>query len=269
MNEYKRKQEERRERYLERAEKAEGEARAKFAAEHRIVDGIPLGQPILIGHHSEKRHRRDIARADSLRRNGIDALDKAAHYRDRADGVGRAGISSDDPDAIDKLREKLAVLEARQARSKAINAAHVRYLKNPATLETANLADDEKIMIRNYKPAYSWEPHPFAPYQFQNLGATIRSVRERIERLAAQDERETKETEDDLTGMRMVQNAEANRVQIFFPGKPEEAVRGELKHRGFRWSPTEGAWQRHLNNGGIYAADSFMEWLRARGGVES
>lgn len=27
-----------------------------------------------------------------------------------------------------------------------------------------------------------------------------------------------------------------------------------LKSRGFRWSPSEGAWQRLLNNAGIYAA---------------
>ncbi|WP_132290495.1 DUF3560 domain-containing protein [Kribbella sp. VKM Ac-2568] len=36
------------------------------AARRQISDHIPLGQPILVGHHSERRHRRDIERMDRL-----------------------------------------------------------------------------------------------------------------------------------------------------------------------------------------------------------
>jgi Domain of unknown function (DUF3560) len=37
--------------------------RRHFAARERL-ELIPLGQPILVGHHSEKRHRRDLKRID-------------------------------------------------------------------------------------------------------------------------------------------------------------------------------------------------------------
>jgi hypothetical protein len=53
----------------ERAERLEARAtRAAQVAEHHraaagtIADAIPLGQPILVGHHSERRHRRDLDR---------------------------------------------------------------------------------------------------------------------------------------------------------------------------------------------------------------
>src|SRR5258708_34518824 len=48
--------------------------------------------------------------------------------------------------------------------------------------------------------------------------------------------------------------ARNNRLQIFFPEIPSEAIRGELKSNGFRWSPTLGAWQRHRSNRATYLA---------------
>ena len=53
----------------------------------------------------------------------------------------------------------------------------------------------------------------------------------------------------------MEANTDANRLQIFFEEKPDEAARAELKSNGFRWSPKEGAWQRQLTSNAYYAAD--------------
>ena len=48
-------------------------------------------------------------------------------------------------------------------------------------------------------------------------------------------------------------NKAENRIQIMFDEKPDEALRSELKSRGFRWAPSQGAWQRQLNANGMYA----------------
>lgn len=45
-----------------------------------------------------------------------------------------------------------------------------------------------------------------------------------------------------------------NRVRLFFSGKPDESIRADLKHSGFRWSPTIGAWQAYRNYGTIAKA---------------
>jgi hypothetical protein len=55
--------------------------------------------------------------------------------------------------------------------------------------------------------------------------------------------------------LRIIENPEIDRLQIVFPGKPDEETRKSLKSYGFRWSPSEGAWQRQLSNSARYAAE--------------
>jgi len=81
----------------EHAGKAAAASDAAWQAEHRILDNIPLGQPILVGHHSERRHRRDQAGRENipttLRR--IEKLE-ADERRIRAGLVGRPEYYQDD-----------------------------------------------------------------------------------------------------------------------------------------------------------------------------
>ncbi len=45
------------------------------------------------------------------------------------------------------------------------------------------------------------------------------------------------------------------RVQFIFDGKPDEETRELLKANGFRWAPSQGAWQRQLTQAGKAAAE--------------
>ena len=49
-------------------------------------------------------------------------------------------------------------------------------------------------------------------------------------------------------------NVADNRVQIFWPSKPSDAVIAKLKQHGFRWARSIGAWQRHASEGAWYHA---------------
>ena len=94
---------------------------------------------------------------------------------------------------------------------------------------------------------------PFASWALSNNNAEIRRVKDRIKSLS-----QTKEIGFvgwEFEGGRVEANTEANRLQIFFDGKPDEATRTELKSNGFRWSPKAEAWQRQLTNNAYYAAD--------------
>ena len=47
---------------------------------------------------------------------------------------------------------------------------------------------------------------------------------------------------------------EANRLQVFFDEKPDRETCSAMRHGGFRWAPSVGAWQRQLNDNAIRAA---------------
>lgn len=134
---------------------------------------------------------------------------------------------------------------------KATNAAHKKFLKDPASLETAPIPERYKQIVRSYKQEYSWLPHPFSGGTTSNA-ANIRTVKERI---ALLENRSTDETQEETIGAAtIVDNVEENRVQILFPGKPAEEIRTLLKQNGFRWSPSNGAWQMHRSPMALHRA---------------
>lgn len=256
MNAYEQKQEARRERLERAAQRAHARSDAAEAGARSIADRIPLGQPILVGHHSEKRARRDARRIRDGMRRAIDEYKRAQELERRAAAVGSAGISSDDPEAVRKLEAEVLALEAKRDTWKAINNAHAAYLKRPESLADAELPEHVKATIRRYVPAYSWEPHPIAPYQLTNLGANIRAKRARIATLREQSAR-LAEAEASGTEVREIARGAgyvveldlaANRLRIRFPGKPSPERIRALKSNGFRWAPSEMAWQRMATN---------------------
>jgi hypothetical protein len=259
MNDYELKQAARRERLEARAAALRAESERRFNASHAIVGQIPMGQPILVGHHSEKRHRAALARSDSHMRKGVEAYKAAQDAEARADAVGSGGISSDDPDAVVKLREQLERMEAKHRQMKAVNAAHKAYKAGKANW-AAGLNEAEKAHVTSYVPAYSWEPHPIPPYRFQNHSANMRRIKQRLEQLTASAGRE-QQANVQCAGFIVGDNKDANRIQILFPGKPSEAVRSLLKSHGFHWNRGDCCWQRMYSDGlwhSLTAVDGYI-----------
>ena len=124
MNPYERKQEEKRQRLLDTAEKAKKRSDSAHDRAQTIADGIPMGQPILVGHHSEKRHRADLRRIDNGYRKAFEESDRAEELERRAEAVGTGGVSSGDPDAVAKLEQKIMrrILSSFARRSAKISA---------------------------------------------------------------------------------------------------------------------------------------------------
>lgn len=88
--------EQRAERFNGYSDKRETEAHRAHAAVARIADGIPLGQPILIGHHSEKRARKDAERIRNGMTRAVRLWDTACFWEERAKGVqGHAEYKAD------------------------------------------------------------------------------------------------------------------------------------------------------------------------------
>lgn len=273
-NDYEDRQEARKDRLLNRAAKAEEEGKAAYNAADRIAKTIPMGQPILVGHHSERGHRADLKRIDRGMRKSIEKSKEADELQRRAEAVGTGGISSDDPEAVQKLQAKLEALERRKEWMKKVNAAW-RGAGKPQPNEAAEVwakvgeaAGIEPSVLDQLRldMAKRWHFQPGAPfpgYSFTNLSTELRRVRARIEDL--KDAAAATPSETDHGVCRVVENVEENRIQLLFDGKPPEATRTLLKQWGFRWSPMASAWQRHLNDAGRIAARTVVEKLS--GGV--
>ena len=169
---------------------------------------------------------------------------------DKIRSTGMGGISADDPQAVQKLEAKLASLVEAQENMKAINA----YYRKHGTLDGCTVLPEKQIKALQQDMKSSWhlEPKPFQSYELSNNNAEIRRTRARIEELKRHGEKEYSGWTFD--GGRVEANKEANRLQIFFDGKPDEATREELKANGFRWAPSTGAWQRQLNDNAYRAA---------------
>ena len=67
-------------RFRQLAEKHANIATGRHFAARGPFEMIPLGQPILVGHHSEKRHRRDLKRLDEHFANAKKHHDKAEYF---------------------------------------------------------------------------------------------------------------------------------------------------------------------------------------------
>lgn len=174
---------------------------------------------------------------------------------DKIRSTGMGGISADDALAVEKLEKKLAGLEATQKQMKAVNA----YFRKHKTLD--GCPDLSPMQIEELKASMSrdWrtEPVPYPSYMLSNNNANIRRVRQRIEELRNRPAFEGWV----FPGGRAEANAEENRLQLFFDEKPSEEQRRELKANGFRWAPSQGAWQRQLNQNAMYAARC-MDFVR-------
>lgn len=72
------------ERYAQYSANASAESDQHRQRSATISSGIPLGQPILVGHHSEGRHRRDLERIHTAERKRFEAADRSDYWARRA-----------------------------------------------------------------------------------------------------------------------------------------------------------------------------------------
>lgn len=91
------------------AANAEKRSTAYWKASHEGHDVIPLGQPILVGHHSEKKHRALIARNHARMNHSVEEQRKAEAYAERVSyWEAKAGsINLSMPESIEFYEHKL------------------------------------------------------------------------------------------------------------------------------------------------------------------
>ena len=202
---------------------------------------------------------RQKEKQNAARDKNMGEYTEIAGLLDKVRSVGRGGISADDTLAVEKLEAKLAGLMESQELMKSVNA----YYRKHKTLDgcpglTGEVTEQLKAsMSRDWRK----DPVPFPSYALSNNNANIHRVQARIDELKSR---------PDFAGWTFpggeakINEAE-NRLQLFFEEKPSEDQRRALKGEGFKWAPSQGAWQRQLNQNALRAADR-IDFLRPEGG---
>ena len=215
--------------------------------EKKLADNINAGNRIgasvpsvMIAGPANFPTRKKEKQVAALNRN-MEEYNKIQGYINKIKSIGMGGISSDDDDVLEQLEEKLAYMERDHTEMKNMNA----YWRKHKTLEgypgiSKTLRD--KTFTRQ----------PFSQYTLQNSNQNMKRIKDRIQELKTRNEKPWEGWAFD--GGLVEMNYQDNRIQIFFDEKPDSDKRTQLKRNGFRWSPSNMAWQRMLNRNGVFAA---------------
>lgn len=205
-----------------------------------------------------KKKNRQIAAMDKnheFYRDTQKLLDKI-----RTMGTMTETIKSSDSDCIERLEDKLEALKALQEKMKAANAALRKKNTEEGDLDLLELGYTEDGIKELRTPDFIGRIG-YPAYALQNNNQEIHRVEDRINSLKAIKDKGTIEEENE--GYTYREDSKSMRIQFIFDGKPSDDIRNILKQNGFRWTPSQGAWQRQLTSNGKHAARRVKEALKA------
>jgi hypothetical protein len=185
----------------------------------------------------------------------IERIRKAIDKQNNPEKYASDAIRSDDENAINKLKEKLAKLQKAQEQMKACNKI-IKDKKNNKIERLAEILGTKEKAEELLKPDFCGR-FGFSSYTLTNNNSAIKAAELRIKQLESQAQQETKEFT--IAGVKVVQNAEEMRLQFFFDGKPARKVIDLMKKHGFKWSPTNSCWQRLWNGNAIYSVKNYIK----------
>lgn len=193
---------------------------------------------------------------------------KAVERRAFPHGAPGGPIRASNPDAPALIRAEIEQRKATHAQMKAANAVIRSTRGQEPDARVQALVDATGWRDSTARacifPPQAWMGSGFAAYQLSGELAEIKRLEDRLANIETMRERGTVERahNTEAGALRVVENPDAARIQLFFPDKPDSKTRDLLKGHGFRWAPSEGAWQRHLNNAGRYAASRVVAALQ-------
>lgn len=196
-----------------------------------------------------KKKNRQIAAFDSNR----EFFNETQKLLDKIKSIsnGTEVIKSNDEDCIERLEYKLETLKTLQDKMKAVNAALRKKDIEEGNLDLMELGYTEDD-IKEIRTPDIIGRIGYPAYRLQNNNQEIHRIEERINSLKTVKERGT--TEEENEGYTYKEDTELMRIQFIFDDKPDEETRKILKQYGFRWAPSQGAWQRQLTSNGQRSA---------------
>lgn len=214
----------------------------------RVASAMIVGPARFPAERMRKRSEaadRKAQEADEYLKRGIKRMQKAA----------RGPIDNSPEAELERVRYNLARREELQEQMKAANVA-LRKGDDDA-LSDLGFSDGE---IAQLKKGDFAGRKGFPDYKLSNNNAEIRRLRGALKEAEARAEAaQDGPQESERAGVRIVEDAQDDRLRLIFDGKPSEAIREDLKANGFKWSPRNEAWQRQLTGNARAAAKRILD----------
>jgi transposase len=149
-------------------------------------------------------------------------------------------ILSSDENAIERLQAKLEAAKRYHAQLKEVKALIKKGVSNAEACTSVGLEN----------------PVHWHSFNIQYANKAVKELEVKIANLTAVKAKPS--TESTINGVRVVENNEAMRLQVFFEGKPAADIIKLMKSHAFKWAPSVGAWQRQLTNNAKHAFNAFI-----------
>lgn len=182
-----------------------------------------------------------------------------------------SSIQIDDPNACDKIQNKISGLEKQREDMKAINKLIRAYFKNGSSeISSENLEEfknklrtefnlDENEIVYLLKPNYSGKITGFARWELQNLGANIKRYKKRIGEV---EKTNSVSIDHEFSNGIKVTISDDQKICIYFGFKPSEEIRNLLKEKSFKFSRNRNnAWVRKFT---LNAAFSYEHYIKSK-----
>ncbi len=249
------------ERYKNLAANAEKLSDQAFEQSHKMSEVIPFGQPILIGHHSEKADRNYRSKIWKKMDQAVQLSQKAKYFEEKAQAAeNNNAIYLEDEDSVERLQEKVEQLTKLQELMKAVN----KIIRSKKLSEVEKLDQLTELGLTQ-QTAMSYMTPDYVgrlgipSFKLTNNNARLNNAKERLIKAEKLKSMESKEYM--INEVKVVVNTTENRLQLFFNDKPSNEIRTELKRNAFRWSPYNCCWQSYLNRYQIERAKTILNKL--------
>lgn len=164
--------EERAERFEDYSDKRKSDADNAHKAVESICEHIPLGQPILIGHHSEKHARKDAERIESGMRKAVKMWEQSQYWASRAKGAISNAKYKERPDVRARRIKGLEADKRKRERAKAEAEHLVRFWEGKLCAKNPKTGEKRAIEITQESRAFLCE----LLGRMSACGVTVRGV---------------------------------------------------------------------------------------------
>lgn len=236
--------------------------RAVMAARSRTMSSMVTGPANFPVEQNRKRmdteHRRlgeYLEWAEKAKAASIRAVREAAPAAAKADEAWQALLRN-------ITRDLEAVAEIDAGKSPFSRSAFTNSLAGKLTRLSANGQHDLVLRALDHVQQARGIGKPF--FAARNSVWALRDVAAKAAEKTAGPDAAEDQIIGEADGIRIVNNRQEERVQIFFPGKPDEATRARLKAGAWNWSPRNGAWQRKNTFNAICAARGFLPLIASQ-----